>query len=323
VDIVNRSVPAAQQVSRRFFAGSAVLIALAGVATTALAGSLLEPRLVIWGYGRGESFARPSGVAFDPRDGALYVGNTGRHRIDVFSATGRPLFRFVHRVVRADGSVVDGSPCALAFDPSGRLLVVDQMATYVDVLDRRGRSIGRLDLPAGHPNAVAVAGDGTIYVGTTAEESKIHRFRPDLTPDGSWGEAGTEPGHLFNVTGLAVTADGAIAVACARTDQVVQVFTATGQYLRGFGLHDVGDGNFSLPSGVVATADGRIWVVDEIRQTLQVFDGEGNLVAKTGGRGLAPGEFTHPSSLTSDGRRLIALTDREIGRVQVFAVAEE
>ncbi|HEY3215295.1 MAG TPA: NHL repeat-containing protein [Candidatus Eisenbacteria bacterium] len=284
---------------------------------------LLKPRQVIWGYGQGESFTRPSGVAFDPGDGALYVGNTGEHRIDVFSATGRPLCRFVHRVVRSDGSVVDGSPCALAFDRSGRLLVVDQVATYVDVLDRRGRFIARLDIAAGHPNAVAVAGDGTIFVGTTAEASKIYRFRPDLTPDGSWGEAGTDLGHLFNVTGLAVTADGAIAVACARTDQVIQIFTATGQYLRGFGLHDVGDGNFSLPSGVAATADGRIWVVDEIRQTLQVFDGEGTLVAKTGGRGIAPGEFAHPSSLASDERGLIALTDREIGRVQVFTVADQ
>jgi DNA-binding beta-propeller fold protein YncE len=299
-----------------------VVLSIASVAALAHSAPLIQPKLVVWGYS-GTPFNQPRGIAFDPTDGAIYVANTGEHRVDVFSRTGRPLSRFVHRVGRPDGTVVDGSPCALAFDLSGRLLVVDHLATYVDVLDRRGRPVTRLDVPAGHPNAVAIGPDGTIYVGTAADESRVYRFHPDYASDGSWGERGMAPGCLFNVTSLGVLPDSTVAVACARTDLVVQIFTPAGRYLRGFGVHDVGDGNFSMPSGLVATADGRIWVTDEIRQTLQVFDREGNVVGKTGGRGVAPGEFAHPSSLTSDGRGLIALTDREIGRVQVFAVSDE
>ena len=302
------------------------LIGSAGMVGTVRAApgpGLLEPRLVVWGFSQGARLNQPRGIAFDPRDGAIYVANTGDHQIEVFSNTGRPLSRFVHRVERPDGAVVDGSPCALAFDRSGRLLVADLMALYVDVLDGRGRSVTRLAIPAGHPNALAVAGDGTIFVGTTAEASLVFRFRPDYTPDGGWGEEGTEPGRLFSITALGMLGDTAIAVACGRTDLGIQIFTPAGRYLRGFGLHDVGDGNVSLPSGVVATADGRIWVVDEIRETIQVFDRDGNFVAKTGEKGVAPGEFAHPSSLTSNGRGLIALTDRGIGRVQVLGVRNE
>jgi hypothetical protein len=283
---------------------------------------LLEPRLVLWGFAQGEMLNQPRGIAFDPRDGAIYLANTGNHQIEVFSNTGRPLSRFVHRVLGANGVGADGSPCALAFDRSGRLLIADQLASYVDVLDGRGRPVTRLEIPAGHPNALAVAGDGTIFVGTTAEVSKIYRFRPDYTPDGAWGEEGTEPGHLFGVTALAMLGDTAIAVACGRTTIGIQIFTPGGVYRHGFGLHDVGEGNLSLPSGVVATADGRIWVADEIRETIQVFDEDGNFVAKTGEQGVAPGEFSHPSSLASDGRGLIALTDRGIGRVQVLAIRD-
>jgi DNA-binding beta-propeller fold protein YncE len=305
------------------FAAFLAAIALAGSSTHALAGGPLDLRLVLWGFTQGSSFSQPRGVAFDPGDGALYVANTGAHRIEVFSRTGRPLSRFVHRVTRPDGTVADGEPCALAFDRSGRLLVADKLATFVDVLDRRGRYVARLDIASGHPSALAVGSDGTIYVGTTAEAAKIYRFRANYTADGSWGEQGTAPGSLYDVAALWTMGDSTIVVACERTDLAVQTFTTTGVYRHGFGLHDVGDGNFSLPAGLVVTADGRIWVADEIRRTLQVFDKEGNFVAKVSGSGTALGEFEHPSALTSDRAGLIAVTDRGIGRVQVFGIVDE
>ena len=301
-------------------AGLATAVACGWAAGGRAGAPLLTPKLLAWGYGSGETFRMPRGIAFDPRDGAIYVANTGAHRIEVFSRTGRPLSRFIHRVSRPDSTVVDGEPCALTFDRSGRLLVADNLALYVDVLDRRGRPVARLDVPKGHPAALAVGADGTIYVGTTAEDSRVHRFRAGYAPDGSWGEPGDGPGHLFDVTALAVMADSNIAVACARTELAIQIFTPAGGYLRGFGAHEMGRGNLSLPSGVVGTADGRIWVCDEIRQDLQVFDAQGNFIAVAGGRGAGLGEFANPSSLATDGKGLIAVTDKSLGRFQVLAI---
>jgi DNA-binding beta-propeller fold protein YncE len=294
--------------------------ALAGRAGGAFEASLLESRLVVWGFTQGETLRQPRGIAFDPRDGAIYVANTGQHRIEVFSRTGRPLARFVHSVTQPDSSLRDGAPCVLAFDAAGHLLVADQAVTYVDVLDRRGRSLTHLVIPSGQPTALAVSVDGIIYVGTAAEQSRIYRFRTNYAPAGSWGEAGSEPGHLKDVTAIAELPDSTIAVACARTDLGIQIFSAAGDYLRGFGTHELGEGNVSLPSGLVGSPDGRIWVVDEIRQELLIFDRAGKFLAAVGGRGAEAGEFAHPSSLASDGKGLIAVTDRELGRFQVLAI---
>jgi DNA-binding beta-propeller fold protein YncE len=297
-----------------------VALLLAGAAGSAPAAALLEPKLVIWGYADGSTFHDPRGVAFDPLDGAIYVANTGAHRIEVFSRTGRPLTWFVHRVTAPDRATVDGQPCALAFDRAGHLLVVDNAAAYVDVLDRRGRPLRRLDLAGGRPAAVAVGPGGAIYAATSGEGSRIHRFGADYAPAGSWGEPGTGPGRLHSVTALGVLADSTLAVACGRTDLGIQIFTPDGAYLRGFGTHEMGPGNVSLPSGILGTPDGRIWVCDEIRQSVQVFDSQGAYLELAGGRGAAPGEFAYPSAIASDGKGLVAVTDRELGRVQVLAL---
>ena len=258
-----------------------VALALAVFAVPVAGSHMTKPVAVIWGYADRSVFSNPRGIAFDPIDGAIYVADTGNHQIEVFSKTGRRLGRFVHRVTTPSG-VIDGSPCALAFDRSGRLLVADQSVLYVDVMDRRARSLARLATPGGHPNALAVGRDGTIYVGTTAEESKVYRFGPDYRAIDSWGDQGQAAGSLFGVTAIGALGDTALAVVCGRTDLGIQLFTRDGKYLRGFGAHDVGDGNISLPSGVIVTTQGRLWVTDEIRETIQIYDQDGNYLGKAG-----------------------------------------
>ncbi len=312
------------RVRRHVFApGLAAALLACALAAVAAAPRLLTPRLVIWGYADGTNLSRPRGAAFDPLDGAIYVANTGAHRIEVFSKTGRALTWFVHRVAGPDGGLVDGEPCALAFDRAGRLLVADNSASYVDVLDRRGRPLRRLDLPGERPIALAVGPDGTIYVASSGEGSRIHRFAADYSRAGSWGEPGSGPGRLHSVTALAVMPDSTLAVTCARTDLGVQVFTGEGAYLRGFATHEMGPGNISLPSGVLGTRDGRIWVCDEIRQSVQVFDHAGGFLTLATGEGTAPGEVSYPTSFVTDGRGLVAITERALGRLQVLALPQD
>jgi DNA-binding beta-propeller fold protein YncE len=218
---------------------------------------------------------------------------------------------------------VDGEPCALAFDRAGRLLVADNAASYVDILDRRGRPLRRLNLPGERPAALAVGPDGTIYVASSGEGSRIHRFGANYAPAGAWGEPGAGPGHLHSVTALTVLPDSTLAVACSRTELGVQIFSGEGVYRRGFATHEMGPGNISLPSGVVGTPDGRIWVCDEIRQSVQVFDRDGSFITQAAGEGAAPGEVSYPSSFVTDGRGLIAVTERLLGRLQVLVLPQD
>jgi hypothetical protein len=88
----------------------------------------------------------------------------------------------------------------------------------------------------------------------------------------------------------------------------------------GFGVHDIGMGNFSFPSAVASTQDGRIWVSDEIRQVIQVFDSTGQFLGMLGGQGQRPGEFLYPSALACDDGGRLAVTERVGRRLQLLRI---
>lgn len=66
---------------------------------------------------------------------------------------------------------------------------------------------------------------------------------------------------------------------------------------------------------------GRIWTFDDKTMTLFLFDANGTLVKKTGGRGSGPGEFQHNGGMAvlRDGR--IAIVDNRNSRVSFFSPA--
>jgi DNA-binding beta-propeller fold protein YncE len=283
------------------------------------------PSLVVYGLEAQVPFNSPRGIALSAERQEIYVANTGSGRLEIFDFKGRAKARLPHRVTTAEGSVVDGQPRAVAADRAGRLLVVDNLASYVDVLDYRGRSVARLQPPSvasrnDWPGSLAVASDGTILVATRGDSGHVYVFGPDFKPLGGWGQPGTEPGQLSQVTALAVAPGGNVVVTSAGTQFAVQVFEGQGTYVRGFGRHDVGNENFSFPSGLAVTDDGRIWVTDEIRQVIKVFDSNGGFLAMLGGLGRAPGSFQYPSALASDGRTRLAVAEREGNRFQVLTI---
>ena len=179
----------------------------------------------------------------------------------------------------------------MAVDLQGRLLIVDRLAAYVNALDFRGRSVAEIALPHGMPGAVAVAPDGRILVASRGDSGHVFVFSPSLELLDEWGDPGRDAGQLNEISSLAVATNGEIVVACLNTDVVIQIFSPEGEYLRGFGEHDIGPGNFSFPSGLAVTHDGRIWVTDEIRLSVQVFDPEGNRLGAFGGGGFRGGGF--------------------------------
>lgn len=292
----------------------------------AFAAELATPELIVPASINDARFNAPGGIALNPTTGEIILANTNEHRIEIYSLGGRFLTRFTHRVRAKDGTLVEGLPRSVAVVGTNRLLVVDSHAPYVDVIDYRGRSVAELKPPASPDSpdftSVAVTRKGEILASTAGEKGRIYRYASDFTPIGSWGEAGDSPGHLNGVVALAELPDGNIVVACAQTELAIQVFTPEGEFVRGFGKHDIGLGNFSLPSGLAVTADGRIWVSDEIRQIVQIFDSTGTYIGAVGGGGKAPGCFQYPSALATDGISRLAVTERVGGRFQVFSIPD-
>jgi DNA-binding beta-propeller fold protein YncE len=270
-------------------------------------------------------FNQPLGVAIDTAHHEIYVANSGNGRIDVYSINGQAKAQIPHFVKAQDGSQVPGTPAALAIDARGRVYVVDAKDRGVDVLDYRGRVVGRLEVtaPSGQklwPAAVVVVPDGRVLVATGGDSGLVHVFTEALDPSGSWGEPGAGPGRLSNITAMSATPDGKLVIVRSDDDPMVQVFTPDGRFIRGFGFLANGPGNFSLPTGVTVTPDGRIWVCDQLRQCLEVFDSTGTYLTALGGFGRNAGEFNYPYSLATDGEGHLAITERMGARLQLWSV---
>ncbi|OGF14871.1 MAG: hypothetical protein A2W00_05850 [Candidatus Eisenbacteria bacterium RBG_16_71_46] len=300
-----------------------LLVALAAVA--AAAQPTAKPYTAFYGRDLSVPFMMIGGVAVDSLHGEILVSDNGRHEVAAFDTNGVLLGMFLHEVPGPDGALIDGMPSQLAIDRRGRILLSDQRVSWVDVLDVRGRPVARLDLPAPDDDplksgagALAVRPDGTILVATRGDSGRVYVFDRDYRRIGAWGVPGADSGQLSAITGIAVTPDLRTVVTCLKTRYAVQIFDPAGACLQGFGVHDHGPGNFSFPSGVTVTADGRIWVSDGLRQVVQVFDSAGTLVEMVGGAGNGPGEFLNPCALASDGRELLAVAERVGNRIQVM-----
>jgi len=286
----------------------------------------IQVMAVISGSYDGDGFDQPLGMAVDSLHREIYVANSGHGRIDVYTFDGRLEARIPHLVPGTNGRLEPGLPFAVAMDRRGRLFVVDQHDTLVDVLDFRGRSIGRLALPLGDGRlaracAVAVAPDGRVLVASDAGSPRIFVFAEDMRLLGSWGVAGSAENQLSHITSIAGTPDGEVIVTRIVDEPLVQIFTEDGRFLRAFGQFAGGTGSLAFPAGVVVTPDRRIWICDQIRHSIQVYDSTGKPLVTIGHGGNRPGELYYPYALATDGDGTLVVSERVGARLQVWNVS--
>ncbi|MFQ6003779.1 MAG: NHL repeat-containing protein, partial [Candidatus Zixiibacteriota bacterium] len=226
----------------------------------------------VGGYSDSQPFSNPQGIFCDRWSGEIYVCDSGNHQVVVFDSTGFPLYRFNHWLRRNKGDErILGEPRNLVVNKAGDIFLIDNLAEFVDILDQRGNSVDKLilqDIPEFEnvkirPEFLAIDNQDNLYVATTGERRRILIFDRDLNLIHHFGKKGEDKGELKTLTGLWVDDEGKIYVTDADALFCVQVFSPEGEFLFGFGGHDIKKEDFSLPSGVTTTADGKIWVVDE------------------------------------------------------------
>ena len=300
--------------------------ALAG--TTAVHDPTLESSVVQYVGGGGALLSGPLGVAIDTAGREIVVANTGGRRLEFYDLRGRSRGAVAHAVPDESGRLVDGQPRSLVVDEHGDIYLSDLSVPYVDHLDFRGRSLGRITLPSpddrletGGAGALALAADGRLFVASRARAGRIYVFDAGRRLVAAWGDRGARPGQLSAISGLAVAGDSEVVVTCVDTDLAVQVFDAAGHYRRGFGVHDIGMGRFSQPTGVTVTSDGRIWVVDSVRANVQVFDLRGTYLGAVDGN-AGPTPWLYPSALAGDGRGLLAMSEAGGNRLRLLRVLQ-
>jgi DNA-binding beta-propeller fold protein YncE len=270
-----------------------------------------KPRLIarIGGYGRTfGQFIRPTGGAFDLRNGRFYVCDSGNQRIQMFSILkdGKPdngVQNYAIKFMKAIGTPnaeksneltesIPGFPGIL--DPSvirrgrnGDFFVLDAGNSRVLVFDsnlRFKRTWGKYGTGDGEfrePLDLSIGKDGdTIYV-SDVYNFRVQMFDPQGTFKGSWGKSGPGPGEFITLFGVAAGNDGSVFATDTGRNRV-QKFDAQGGFIKEWGRWGSGPGEFYKPKGIAQDRRGRVFVVDFGNHRGQIFDDEGKFLTMFG-----------------------------------------
>jgi DNA-binding beta-propeller fold protein YncE len=220
------------------------------------------------------TFNEPWGVAVGP-DGSVYVTDTWNHRVQKFTADGKPIKTWgQYGQPTLDNPASASSlwgPRGIAVDAHGRVLVADTGNKRIVIFDQDGNYItefgtsgfdpGQFDEPA----AVTVAASGTVYV-TDTWNQRVQAFVPSETgdfyvPTTQWDISGWYGQSLENKPFIAVDADENVFVTDPEGYRVLE-FTSSGQFVRAWGAFGSGPEEIGLASGIAVDRQGFVWVTD-------------------------------------------------------------
>lgn len=227
------------------------------------------------GHGAAAAFHTPSALAVDAH-GTLYVADTGNHAIrritpdgavTTLAGDGTAGFR--------DGAAAQArfhAPMGVAVDAGGRVFVADTWNDRIRVIEPDGqvRTLAGADRPGFHngwggqarfdtPTALAVAGDGTLWVADTGNRA-LRRIDPDGAVD-TWRASPWEEDDVGfgRPLALAPTHDGHLYVAELSPGRVLQL-TRDGRVRVLTGAHTAQW--FARPSALWLEPDGGLLLAD-------------------------------------------------------------
>jgi uncharacterized protein (TIGR03663 family) len=238
-----------------------------------------------FGSGNGQ-FNEPRGVAVDA-DGNIYVADTWNARVVKLDPEGNVLaswgegnqdFGDGRRATVTDGTEAGNNaaplgffgPRGIAVDQAGNVYIADTGNKRIVVTDSDGNfrfQWGSAGAQAGQfsePIGIAVDQAGNVYVADTWN-GRVQIFPPDAqgqvspVPITTWRVPGWQP-QTYDDPYIAV-ADDRLALSVPSRSAVVY-YDLLGQELLRWGGAGEDIAAVSLPSGVVATPDGEVYVVD-------------------------------------------------------------
>ena len=132
----------------------------------------------------GQDLHHPADFAFGPDDDLLYISDPPNHRVVVYALDGAPVGEL--GLADFDAPRHLNGPRGLAFDPDGRLHVVDRGDRCVQVFETDGawvRSYSSPELVA--PDSIAIDAEGVVTV-SDRHAAVLHLFDSDGQPIDRW-----------------------------------------------------------------------------------------------------------------------------------------
>lgn len=175
-----------------------------------------------------------------------------------------------------------------------------------------------------HPTDLTIGPDGNAYVTDRSQRVTI------ISPGGKvlrrWGKPGSKPGEFKfippdpttpeYVEGKITVGPGGMVYVSDSGNARIQVFTPRGRFVRQFGSHGTGKGQFLQPFDLVADGAGNAYVADDITETLAKFSPAGNVIWTIGGATAADPDLAghfHVTSIDPHGR--LVVTNDDINRI--------
>lgn len=165
--------------------------------------------------GREGEFIGAGGIAVDEEGGFLYVSDSKKHLINVYSL--RDYSKIKTMGSRGSGNGEFNYPTFITTDREGRLYVVDTGNFRVQIFNRQGDFIKSFGTPGdspgsfARPKGIAIDSEGHIYVVDTAFQNfQIFDLEGNILL--YVGKGGTEPGQFLLPAGIAIDSDDRIYV---------------------------------------------------------------------------------------------------------------
>ena len=263
-------------------------------------------------------FKATCGVAFN-HAGEIVVSDVDS--VSVLTPNGTKLRSFG---TRGSGLGQFRYPRGVAVDDEGNILVADCDNHRIQKFTNDGQFLqsvgtkGTGPLQFRSPSDVAFnAYNKKVYV-VDNEYDRIQILNSDLTSVNIiGGKCGSKSGEFAYPWGVTCDSTGNVYVADSANNRI-QVFTASGKFLRKFGHHGKGKGELDWPVGVAVDSRGMVFVSERWNNRISVFTTEGQFVKSFGRHGTKPGEFEFLMLLAVDDYDVLCVCDNGNGRVQIF-----
>ena len=263
-------------------------------------------------------FGNPRGVAFN-HAGEMVI--SARDSVSVLRPNGTKLRSF-GTGGSGPGQFVD--PRGVAVDDEGNILVADSNNHRIQKFTNDGQFLASVGTEGTGPlqfrsprDVVFNTHNKKVYVVDNGND-RIQVLNSDLTfSKVIVGKHGTESGEFYFPWGVTCDSTGNVYVADSANHRI-QVFTASGKFLRKFGHRGKGEGELKWPVGVAVDSRGMVFVSESNNNRISVFTTEGQFVKSFGRHGTKPGEFRNPLWLAVDDYDVLCVCDNGNGHVQIF-----
>ena len=165
------------------------------------------------------------------------------------------------------------------------------------------------------PHGICVDKSGNVWVtdgqGKEGKGHQVFKFSPDgklLMTLGKAGVVGDGKDTFNQPNDVAIAPNGDIFVSDGHSPKTgnarVVKFTFDGRFIKQFGHHGSGPGEFEVPHALAFDSKGRLFVGDRANNRVQIFDQEGNYIAEYK-------DFGRPSGIYIDKNDILYVADSE------------